>query len=832
MTEERHEIIDFSPNIPLKVFLHKLSFVAKHWHRSLELLMVVEGIVDISVDDSVYHLGSEDILLINSNSIHELRSESAVLIALQFDMARLKEFDSSLEDAVFDCNSTTCSDATKFQGIRFAIATLLHENSRRSKGAEFKNYSLCYYIISELLNHFQIPTTEPTRKRQKYMARLQRIIKFINAHYMENFTLADLAESEQLSVPYLSNFFYKYMGVKFSQYYTNVKLDHAVAELLNTENSIESVALHNGFTETHTFVRCFKKRYNMLPSVYRRQKKEESFYSSSENLNYLLIEPTNYLHRLSNYLSLPNSESLSPSASGYAEELAVPSVSVLSAGRRLKHTFKKFTSVGRAKELLNADIQNMLRDLQSNVGFEFIKFHGILSDDMMVVSRVNGQLQFHYTLVDTVLDFLLSIGLKPLIQLSFMPRELASDPQKTICYTPFITSPPRDMNEWVELVSDFTQHLLLRYGKKQVCSWLFCVWNEPVTPKSMFGFGDQQMFFQFYARTFRAVKDVCQDLVIGSPSLLYMENLGDETWIRSFLCYCRKNQCMPEFLNFHYYADILPKLSGSNFQLTYVASSSFPKNPDDFALWIRRIRKILTIEGLEDLPLYLTEWNLTLSHRNLINDTCFKSCWVLRNLLQNYDKLDSFGYWSLTDLLEENALPDGLFHGGLGIYTMNGIRKNVFYAFQFANMLGNELLASGEGYFITRSEDKYQIITYNYIHYGDLFASGEMFDVTETTRYTPFDMTRGMHFTVDLKDVENGSYEVREYFVNRVHGSSYDIWLQTGAAPLGAEEPLILRDLSAPGLHREIRLAKDRKLSYSASLEPLEIRIAEIKRIV
>ena len=73
---------------------------------------------------------------------------------------------------------------------------------------------------------------------------------------------------------------------------------------------------------------------------------------------------------------------------------------------------------------------------------------------MMVVSRTDGNLAFHYTLVDQVVDFLISIGLKPLIQYSFMPRELAADPNKTVCYSPFITSPPRAMSEWELLVED------------------------------------------------------------------------------------------------------------------------------------------------------------------------------------------------------------------------------------------------------------------------------------------------------------------------------------------------------------------------------------------
>lgn len=833
MQEERHEIVEFSPNIPLKIFMHKLGFVAKHWHKSLELLMVLEGTIKITVDGKTYTLESEDIILINSNSVHELHSESAVMIALQIDLARINQFDNTLEELVFDCNSTTCKDASCFNGIRFAIAKMIQENSHNATGAEYKTYSLSYYLVSELLARFQIPATDSMKNQQKYMTRLTRIINYIQEHYAENFSLSDLAEIEGLSVPYLSNFFDKYMGIKFSQYYINVKLDHAVSDLIATNDSIEAIALRNGFTESHSFVRSFKKRYNTLPSAWRKEKKASRLSAPTQNnLNYLLIEPTNYLHLLTKYL--PDTDSIHFSSSlDYTDEITISDLSVANPVRTLKHTFKTFISVGRAKELLNPNIQSMLRDLQTQVGYKYIKFHGILSDDMMVVSRAGRKLQFHYTLVDMVLDFLLSIRLKPLVQLSFMPRELAADPQKTVFFSPFITSPPKEMSEWELLVENFTRHLLERYGKEEVTSWLFCIWNEPMTPKSMFSFGDDAVFFRFYKHTWHTVKRVCPDIMVGSPSILYMENLGSRSWIKDFISYSRKYDCVPDFINLHYYADIIPSVNNQNFHLAHAATSTFPKRTDDFSLWIGSIRKVFSSLGLNELPMYLTEWNLTFSHRNLINDTCFKSCYIMKNLLKNYDRLDSFGYWNLTDLIEENALPDFLFHGGLGIYTMNGLRKSVFYTFYFANMLGNELLTADDGYFITRKEkeESYQIITYNYIHYGNLFASGELFDITETNRYTAFDMTRKLKLSLDLKDVPNGRYEIREYFVNREHGSAYDLWIKMGSVPLDPHDTELLRGLCAPGYHKELRLVEKNQLTYQTLLEPLEIRFTEIKRI-
>ena len=829
MLDERHEIIEFGPHIPLKIFIHKLGSVSKHWHSSLELLMVLEGNISITVDGETWQLKDEDVILINSNSIHEIHSENgAVMIAVQIKLSLFNQFQTDLTSIVFDCNSATTHDFKRYANIRFAIASLIQANSYHSDGTDYMNYSLSYYLVSQLLENFKSNASETLQKQQKYMERLTRIINFINEHYAENFSLSDLAAMENLSVPYLSQFFDKYMGVKFIQYYTGIKLEHAVSDLISTKDSIETIAMRNGFTESHAFIRAFKKQYQMLPSAFRKQQAQNPTLTAHANdINYLLLEPSNYLQALTKYLST-NDLSAHSMPSAVHKELVVSDIPVTETLTPLRHTFKTFTSVGRAAELLDRNIQEMLIDLQKNVGFRYIKFHGILSDDMMVVSRIGQELRFTYTLVDQVLDFLLSIQLKPLIQLSFMPKELAENPDKTVCYCPFITSPPADMKEWNFLIEVFTRHLIERYGLDEVKQWPFTVWNEPVTSKKMFGFGDDALFFRFYKHTYDTVKSVCQDIQFGSPSMLYIENLGNADWIYRFVGWCQENNCLPDFMNIHYYADIILPTSGDDFFLNKATASCFPKITDDFSLFIGGVKKIFKTLGLQDKPVYMTEWNFTMSHRNLISDTSFKTCYIMKNLLKNYDRLDSFCYWSLTDLIRENPLPPNQFHGGLGIYTSSGLRKGVFYVFYFANMLGDELIASGDGYFITRKGDSYQIITYHYIHYGDLFAAGELFDITETNRYTAFDTTKSFDISLQLTEVANGNYNVKEYFVNRHHGNAYDIWLEMGAIPLSPKDTDLFRGLCVPGFHQSRLYAEKHALTYTAELKPFEIRFAEI----
>ena len=831
--EERHEIIEFPQDLQMKVFIHKIGNVARHWHRSFELLFVLEGQAHVRMDEKPSVLSVGDVILINSNSVHELYSlDGAVLIALQFKPELFRFSEGNPEDLEFNCNSSTGLEPGAYDNIRRAIARMVVNNINRRPGVDYLNYGTCYFLMAELVTHFRCERDSLYYNRRKHAKRLSDILAYVEQHYAEDFNLSDLADSLHLSEQYLSTYFNKHMGVKFKQYYTDVKLNHALQDLTGTCHTLDRIAADNGFREVHAFIRCFKNKFGVTPNAYRKEFfNQKSFPDTEQGPNYLAAEPSNYLHDLLKYL--PDDQSvpaLSAAPVGFTKKVSVSAVNVKDIQRYLTHNFKNTISVGRARDLLNPDVRKMLQDLQTTIGYKYIKFHGILSDDMEVCHRLqDGTLQFSCRMVDAALEFLLSIGLKPIVQLSFMPAALASDLNKTVFYKPFNTSPPRDMAEWNRLIEDFTRHLITRFGREEVAGWPFCVWCEPETSTKMFGFGNLALFCEFYKNTYDTVKSVCPDIRFGSPAFLYMRRHGEPLFLTNFIRYTRSHSCRPDFMNIHYYSDIIPR-EAVDINVSNAPSTQFPKEPDDFAAFITAVRELLDTLSVGDLPVYLTEWNLTLSHRNLISDTCFKSCYILKNLLENYDRLDSFSYWSLTDLLEENPPPDSghTFHGGLGIYTKNGVRKSVFYAFDFANRLGDELLAQGDGYFVTRKGRNIQIITYNYVHYGDLFAAGDSIGVTITSRYAPFDMSRRVTFSIPLSGLDDGRYVVKEYFVNRDYGSAFDLWVKIGAMPLSAADNEVYSRTCVPGFHAEYLTCENGLLTYSPTLEPLEIRYAEL----
>ncbi|NTV91140.1 MAG: helix-turn-helix domain-containing protein, partial [Clostridiales bacterium] len=725
------------------------------------------------------------------------------------------------------------TNKNQFNNIKSILAEMVKSNTEKSENTEILNKSLAYKLLYELVTQFKVSkTTNNTIQKQKHLDRLTKIINYINENFMENISLGKIAEMEYLSVPYLSKFFEKNMGINFSTYLQNVRLQHAVNDLLDLDLSIEQIASKNGFSNPRSFVILFKKEYGKLPSQFRKQNTSVPQWknsTSSQIVNYLDLEQSTHLSKLAEYLNrtaLPTYER--ESGMSFVQ---VENVDFLKKSTKLNHTFKNFTSVGRARDILLQEIQEVLKTAQKEIGYKYIKFHHLLDDELMVYDENNyGEVVLNFEYIDKIFDFLLSIKLKPFVNFCFMPKKLAKNPNKTVFYNPVNTSEPKDMQKWNILITELTWHLIRRYGEEEVTSWLFGVWNEPDTPPSLFGFEEPFAYLDLYLNTYRSVKSVHPSLMFGTPTLTN-QSIEKGIWPSKFNSFCRENNCEPDFINFHFYPhtkDLFLSLLDPQEQY-----SSTDTNPARLGQFIGIFKAYLKESRHEKKPVYLTEWNSTSCHRDLLNDTCFKSAYIAKNILENYDSLDSFGYWLLSDLHEEFRISRDVFHGGLGLFTNTGIKKPAYYAFFFLNKLGDTLISKGEGYFITKKHSSIRMMLYNYSHYSDLYASGEMFDMTFTDRYTPFGNPARKEFSINLINLPEGDYSVSEYIVSQKYGSPFDTWVEMGAQPLATQEEIeLLRMRSAPMLNKSaMKVSGDHALQYLAELDPLEIRYVELRKV-
>lgn len=832
MTEYIHEIIHFGDSVPIKFFLHKIGTVPRHWHQSMELLFVLSGDTTITIKDKTYNLIEDDIILINPYDVHSLHSENCVLAAFQI---KLSMFDKKIIDENtlrFDCNSSTSKSKKKYNPLKRILAKMIKANAEEATHLEVLNKSYAYELLYELISVFGIEYEAENNMQdsKRTLNRVLEIIDYINNNYFEKLSLNNVAEIYFLSVPYLSRLFKKNIGITFSDYLNSIRLSHAINDLIESDLSIESISEKNGFPNTRAFVSAFKNEYGLLPSQYRKNNytlNDSTKTVKNGIVDYFTFEQHSYLGKLAEHLN----ESSSPtySSSKKSQLIDLGEIDTEKKLRKLTHNFKRITSVGKAKHILYEEIQQMLSMLQRDINFKYIKFHGILDDDMMVYSEnKEDKITLTFTYIDKVIDFLLSIGLKPLIQLSFMPKNLAKDLTHTMFEIDSIISPPKDMHRWNHLIHELTIHLINRYGLEEVETWPFCLWNEPDSPPSMFGFEDDNDFFELYKNTYDTVKNIIPTVKFGGPSLM-SETLISSPWIEEFGYYCQTHNCPPDFLNFHFYP-IEPTIDLAKSNLQKKNHLILNKSENALKEAIEKIKSRIDVLNIKNKPLFMTEWNSSVSHRDLMNDTAFKGSYLAKNILENYDDLSSFGYWVLSDFIEECSIPQDLFHGGLGLFTYNKIKKPHYHVLCMLSKLGDTLIAYGDGYFITRNNSSYQILLYNYTHFSSLYASGELFDMTFTNRYTPFVNEKVKKIIFTLSNLDFKQYLIKETLVNRHYGSCFDKWLEMGAYPLeSAKEVELLSNLSSPMIKKHLISPIENKYNFSFELEAHEVRLIELK---
>ncbi|MDE5995383.1 MAG: xylann 1,4-beta-xylosidase [Eubacterium sp.] len=430
--------------------------------------------------------------------------------------------------------------------------------------------------------------------------------------------------------------------------------------------------------------------------------------------------------------------------------------------------YNKCITFGRAAEGLRADFQEQLKELQSEIGFEYIRFHGLFHDDMAVYDEdENGNPVLWFGYIDKLFDFLLSVHIKPFVELGFMPIKIATVPN-TVFWWQANGCPPTDYDKWHYLVNETVKHLTERYGIDEVKSWYFEVWNEPNL--GSFFRGTQEEYFKLYEVSVDAVKSVCNDYRVGGPSTSgadFREGLG---YLKAFVDFCNRKKLPVDFFSAHPYPTCWALDEEGTEHMGYISKEICI----DF---LDNIKSIVNHSPYPNAEIHLTEWNSSPSPRDLIHDTPFMAPFILYNITQNFGKINSLGFWTFTDIFEENGPGKSPFHGGFGLINADGIKKPAYWAYWLLNKLGNEIVEQSDNHIITKSGNDYQVIIWNYCYYKDNFANGDRSELTETSRNHVF---KNKDITIDLRINLNGEYQQTIYTLDE-RTSALHNWVKIGA---------------------------------------------------
>lgn len=361
--------------------------------------------------------------------------------------------------------------------------------------------------------------------------------------------------------------------------------------------------------------------------------------------------------------------------------IAEKRIVVTEASKAFFHNNVDFcVGTGRMGLALTEEYMEQLRLVQREIGFQHIRGHGLFCDDMAIFQTYEEdgetKVEYNYTYLDRVMDSYRSVGLRPFLELGFMPEKMARGTQ-TIFYWKGNTTPPKDYGMWCDMVQSLLRHLMERYGTEEVVQWPVEVWNEP----NLCGFwehADMDEYFRLFHCTFDAIKAVDARFRVGGPAVC---GGTDEKWIRAFLDYCHENKIAVDYVTRHHYTVEQPE------QVGHYAYSELMKAEDGFAN-LQTTRDIIdSFPEYRGLQIHITEFNTSYTPQGVIHDTNLNAAFMAEQLSRLGDVNESYSYWTFGDVFEELGVPFTPFYGGFGLVADGCIPKPVFWTFSFYKRL-------------------------------------------------------------------------------------------------------------------------------------------------
>ena len=463
----------------------------------------------------------------------------------------------------------------------------------------------------------------------------------------------------------------------------------------------------------------------------------------------------------------------------------------------LPHFWEKAAGSDRAAIGLRDQWRQDLVRVHRDTGIESVRFHGLFDDEMGVAAPGAGKFNFLY--VDQVYDFMLDHGVRPFVELSFMPGAFATSANTMFSYRGNV-SVPRKWKDWHDMVQAFTEHCVQRYGLAEVSGWKFEVWNEP---NIGFWAGTQVEYFEMFRQSALAIKSVSGRLQIGGPA---SAQLG---WIPDMIHYCAENGVPLDFISTHIYPDD-PQSYIFGKEKMYSFEQVIPRG-------IELAKKQIEASRMPQMPLWITEWSS--QNPAFIADT-LKNCIGLT---------EAMSYWTFSNVFEELGVPSGIFNSSYGMTDQRGIARPSLHAFTFLHKLGDTRLQCDKGPVLaTRlAEGRAAILLWNLIPASD---ASDVANGNPIASIAGGSGKRGSNRTYRLKlNGLKGTQSVAIHHVNDRAGSAIPKWKEMGSPQYPSREEIAQLRAAAELPKPELRsISPQETSSLVITLPPNGLALIEI----
>lgn len=725
---------------PFHLSLMKVSYAPPQISDYLTLFLMLSGSMVVTTGGKDYLLQTDDLLVINPRQQFQVKSsDKNLLLSLRVSRAPIT---SQFKDnwlPFIDCSTSGAdkgSESEKFQQLREALVHLMAAYFKQNNESELEIYQHFFTVLTKLVKGFKkevVPTPQVTAEIAD--ERLNQLLDQIQLNYDQPISLETLAESSGISYYHLSRSFKKQVGMTFTEYLNQIRLMHAAESLMLTAQSVIKVALNNGFSNAKHFHQVFKKHYGLTPANYRKkyslQKDLEK--PSTENADYHEITGAAALQELARYLVEKDLEDEN-AAIEQNLQLVLPT-------ERQEHyqSGKKIIKIGPASEGLANGVQRELCILQKDLAFDLVQFEGFCEEtnfdnDVLLVSE--------YILNNQWFDFLVRIQLKPMIQL----------------YLPEHYTEKEEVQLWCDKQLKIIRHFLNRYGRDEVNHW-YIQWSLPKV-SGRWNEGSRWGYHYFY----RKLKQLVPECKLG---LMSLRSLDEEEYqqYQAFISEQALQHCLPGFISFH----------ADPYASTLIKDEHAVRFKEYQQEILSRVKSVINTSQSEKKSmvsdwspeLFLTDWNTLVGEGNTFSGTFFRSALILESIVELSNEVTGIAFWLNIKVKERQTHTRE--DSSLSVFLYEELRRPLFFSLRFLNHLKGELLASGDGYILTRNQGQYQLLLYN-SSYLDPLYSVDTFQVQYQTK----------KMLVHLKELPKGNYLIREYVLDKDHGGIYNDWIRIG----------------------------------------------------
>ena len=413
-----------------------------------------------------------------------------------------------------------------------------------------------------------------------------------------------------------------------------------------------------------------------------------------------------------------------------------------SASHPFPHFWEQMFGSGRAVLSLRESYRNDLRQVKKATGVQYVRFHAIFDRETAAYDEdQQGQPVYNWSYVDQIYDGLLENGVRPFVELSFMPAKMAANLQwHDFWYRP-LPSPPKDYAKWEELVYQFTHHLIERYGREEVMQWYFEVWNEP-NIDFWTGVPKQSTYFQVYDYAARAIKRADPGLRVGGPAT------AQAAWVGDMIRHAVTEKVPLDFVSTHVYGndgaqDVFPLEGGSE--------ENIPRS-DMVARAVRKVYEEVKSSSQPQLPIIWSEYNASYKNEVDVTDSAFMGPWLANTIRQCDGMVSIMSYWTFSDVFEEQGIIKTPFYGGYGVMAEGGVPKAAYNAFALLHQLGFERLdEQAPDVLVTKKDARTLVIAvWNYAPPGETGPA-------KTFSLSVKGVKQSKRYTVEIVDPRHGS---------------------------------------------------------------------------